>query len=183
MGNYQDELAREKLEYAKDQVIGAIAETMDLYGVTSSAGTLYATMYFEDQMNLDEMRQELNMSKPSMSTGVRKLQENGMVKRVFQRGSRKHVYRAEKNFFESFMSYYCKMWEREVKTNLEAIQEAEVYLTDIANDEKVSEDIRKEAKDHIELLDQSKVYYKWLSRLVDSIKSEEIFEFLPKEVK
>ncbi len=76
-----DEMARDKLESAKGHVIEAIAETMDVYGVTPAAGKLYATMYFKDQMNLDEMREELDMSKPSMSTSVRKLQEIEMVKK------------------------------------------------------------------------------------------------------
>lgn len=71
----------DKIEEAKDKVIGAIAETMDTYGVTPAAANLYATMYFEDQMTLDEMRTELGMSKPSMSTSVRKLQEIEMVKK------------------------------------------------------------------------------------------------------
>ncbi|MBM7599287.1 DNA-binding transcriptional regulator GbsR (MarR family) [Virgibacillus halotolerans] len=181
MKNAKDDQAVEKLEYAKDQVIGAISETMDLYGVTPSAGTLYATMYFADQMNLDEMREELGMSKPSMSTSVRKLQENGMVKKTYQRGSRKHTYMAEKDFFRSFMSFYCQMWEREVKMNLEAIHEAEIYLSEISKDETVSTEIRAEAKDHYDMIESSKIYYKWLDRLAQSIQNGKIFEFLPKD--
>jgi len=177
----REEEVREKLERAKDEVIGAIAETMDLYGVTSSAGTLYATMYFNDTMNLDEMREELNMSKPSMSTGVRKLQDNGMVKRVFQRGTRKHLYRAEKDFFESFMAFYCKMWEREARQNLEAISVAEKELEEIVEMTDISEALKEEASSHLDLLAESKIYYKWLKRLSESVKSEDIFEFLPKE--
>ena len=180
MASIRDKQAREKMEFAKDQVIGAISETMDLYGVTPSAGTLYATMYFNDEMNLDEMRSELEMSKPSMSTSVRKLQESGMVKRIFQRGSRKHTYMAEKDFFRSFMSFYCKQWEREVKMNLEAIKEADIYLTEIIEDEEISIDISDEAKAHYEMLQNSKVYYNWLERLTLSIQNEDIFEFLPK---
>lgn len=175
-----DEQAKEKLEYAKDQVIGAISETMDLYGVTPSAGTLYATMYFEGQMTLDEMREELGMSKPSMSTSVRKLQENGMVKKTYQRGSRKHTYTAEKDFFRSFMAFYCQMWEREVKMNLEAIEEAEAYLDEITKGENVSTEIREEARAHYDLIEHSKIYYKWLERLAKSVESGEIFNFLSK---
>ncbi|MDI5789788.1 hypothetical protein PO124_19530 [Bacillus licheniformis] len=44
---------------------------MDLYGITRSAGILYGTMYLSDEMTLDEMREELQMSKPSMSTSVK----------------------------------------------------------------------------------------------------------------
>src|SRR5690625_2111934 len=130
-----DEQAQENIEAAKNEIIAAISETMDLYGVTPSAGTLYATLYLNEQMNLDEMRDELNMSKPSMSTGVRKLHSNGMVKKVHQKGTRKHIYTAEKDFFKSFMSYYCQMLQREVDMNMEAVREAEVYLQNVMEDE------------------------------------------------
>lgn len=176
-----DKQAEDKIESAKDEVIAAISETMDLYGVTPSAGTLYATLYLNGQMNLDEMREELSMSKPSMSTGVRKLHSNGMVKKVHQKGTRKHVYDAEKDFFKSFMSYYCQMWQREVDMNMLAINEAEQDLQEVIDDENISDEIREQAKKHSELMDNSKVYYRWLERLAHSIKSGEIFSFLPKE--
>jgi DNA-binding transcriptional regulator GbsR (MarR family) len=178
---HSDKQARNKLEVAKEQVISAISETMDLYGVTPSAGNLYATMYFKDEMNLDEMRDELGMSKPSMSTGVRKLQDNGMVKKTYPRGSRKHTYVAEKDFFSSFMSFYCQMWEREVKMNMEAIKHAEVDLQEILQDDTVSDEIRDEASADYNLLEHSKVYYRWLGRLAASVRSGEVFEFLPKD--
>ncbi|SFB28812.1 DNA-binding transcriptional regulator GbsR, MarR family [Lentibacillus halodurans] len=180
MADSHNEMAKEKIANAKDYVIDAIAETMDVYGVTPAAGKLYATMYFQDQMNLDEMREELGMSKPSMSTSVRKLQEIEMVKKKFQRGSRKHTYAAEKNFFHSFMSYFCQMWDREAKMNMEAIKYAEFELDQIFEDENVSPELAEEARKIYDQLDQSKNYYRWLERLVASIRSEEIFEFLPK---
>ncbi|WP_416148627.1 choline uptake/conversion transcriptional regulator CudC [Salipaludibacillus sp. HK11] len=176
-----DSTERPKIEEAKDKVIGAIAETMDLYGVTPSAANLYATMYFKDQMTLDEMRRELEMSKPSMSTSVRKLQEIEMVKKTFTRGSRKHTYVAEKNFFRSFMVFYCHMWEREVKTNMEAIEEAQEDLIDAIKDPASTPETVTEAKKHYDQLEDSKTYYHWLTDLVTSIRSGEIFEFLPKD--
>ncbi|MCA0970457.1 GbsR/MarR family transcriptional regulator [Halobacillus litoralis] len=170
-----------KIEEAKDKVIGAIAETMDLYGVTPAAANLYATMYFEDQMTLDEMRTELGMSKPSMSTSVRRLQEIEMVKKTFTRGSRKHTYAAEKNFFRSFMAFYCQMWEREVKMNLEATEEAQEDFIEVIKDSNSTPDIVAEAKKYYDQLEESKKYYRWLNSLVDSIRSGDIFDFLPKE--
>ena len=175
------ERSKIKLEEAKDKVIGAIAETMDLYGVTPAAANLYATMYFKDQMTLDEMRTELEMSKPSMSTGVRKLQEIKMVKKTFTRGSRKHTYVAEKNFFRSFMMFYCEMWEREVKTNMEAIKESQEEFIEIIKDSATTPEIVAEAKHYYDQLEESKTYYHWLDDLVESIRSGKIFEFLPKE--
>ncbi|SDM64859.1 choline uptake/conversion transcriptional regulator CudC [Sediminibacillus halophilus] len=175
------ERSRMKIEEAKDKVIGAIAETMDLYGVTPSAANLYATMYFKDQMTLDEMRTELDMSKPSMSTSVRKLQEIAMVKKTFTRGSRKHTYAAEKNFFRSFMVFYCQMWEREVKMNMEAIEEAQEDLIDVIKETTSTPEIVADAKKYYDQLEGSKTYYRWLDDLVASIRSGKIFEFLPKD--
>lgn len=181
MGNTNNEIAIEKLEAAKDLVIEAISETMDLYGVTPAAGKIYATMYFKEQMNLDELRDELEMSKPSMSTNIRKLQQHDMVKKKLQRGTRKHTYVAEKNFFHSFMSYFCSMWEREVKMNMEAVEKAKKELIEIYEDTSISETLREEAKSHFDLLQESEVYYNWLKKLTNSIRSEEIFEFIPKD--
>ncbi|MCE7791290.1 GbsR/MarR family transcriptional regulator [Salipaludibacillus sp. CUR1] len=172
--------SRKKIEEAKDKVIGAIAETMDLYGVTPAAANLYATMYFKDQMTLDEMREELEMSKPSMSTSVRKLQEIDMVKKTYTRGSRKHTYAAEKNFFRSFMVFYCQMWEREVNTNLEAIEEAQEDLINVIKDSASTPDVVADAKKYYDQLEESKTYYRWLEDLVASIRSGKIFEYLPK---
>ncbi|MCD5324221.1 MULTISPECIES: choline uptake/conversion transcriptional regulator CudC [Pontibacillus] len=170
-----------KIEEAKDKVMGAIAETMDLYGVTPAAASLYATMYFEDQMTLDEMRSELGMSKPSMSTSVRKLQDIEMVKKTFTRGSRKHTYVAEKDFFQSFMAFYCQMWEREVKTNLGAIDSAQEDFIEVMKDSESTQEIVAKAKKYYDQLEESKKYYHWLEELVESIRSGEIFEFLPKD--
>lgn len=178
-----NETPKLKIEAAKDKVIGAIAETMDLYGVTPAAANLYATMYFEDQMTLDEMREELGMSKPSMSTSVRRLQEIEMVKKTFTRGSRKHTYAAEKDFFRSFMAFYCQMWEREAKMNLGAIGEAQEEFIDVIKDAGSTPDIVAEAKKYYDQLEESKNYYHWLEDLVASIRSGEIFEFLPKDKK
>ncbi|MDM5336169.1 GbsR/MarR family transcriptional regulator [Fictibacillus enclensis] len=172
-----------KIEEAKDKVIGAIAETMDLYGVTPAAANLYATMYFEDQMTLDEMRTELGMSKPSMSTSVRRLQEIDMVKKTYTRGSRKHTYAAEKNFFRSFMAFYCQMWEREVKINLAAIKEAQEDFIEVIKDSHSTPEIVAKAKKYYDQLEESKTYYHWLDDLVENIRSGKIFEFLPKEQK
>ncbi len=89
---------QQQLEQAKDIVINSIGQTMDLYGTNRSVGNLYGTMVFEGSMTLDEMRHQLQMSKPSMSAGVKKLQEFDIVKQQFTRGSRKQHLSPRKTF-------------------------------------------------------------------------------------
>ncbi len=87
-----------------------------------SVGNLYGTMVFEGSMTLDEMRHQLQMSKPSMSAGVKKLQEFDIVKQQFTRGSRKQHFIAEKDFFIFFRNFFTKKFQREIDINVEAVK-------------------------------------------------------------
>ncbi|MFC3886480.1 choline uptake/conversion transcriptional regulator CudC [Bacillus songklensis] len=179
MNQTHDHRAQSTIEEAKKLVIDSIAETMDLYGVTRSVGTLYGTMYFEEDMSLDEMREELGMSKPSMSSGVKKLQEFNMVKNTFRKGSRKHTFIAEKDFFRFFKNFFSKKWEREVVINLEAVQRAQAKLQSVMDSKDVSDDIKQQAFIIFDQLEESKTYYHWLKKLVKVIQTDEIFKYVP----
>ncbi|WP_096186007.1 choline uptake/conversion transcriptional regulator CudC [Evansella halocellulosilytica] len=177
--NPKDDQAKASIDHAKDLVIESLAETMDLYGVTRSVGNLYGTMYFEEDMTLDEMREKLEMSKPSMSTGVKKLQEFDIVKKTFSRGSRKHTYVAEKDFFRFFNKFFTQKWEREVKLNMEAIERAQQKLVEVIHSEDTSDELKNEAVNIFEQLEHSKPYYHWLNELVNGIRTGKIFEAFP----
>ncbi|WP_221566674.1 GbsR/MarR family transcriptional regulator [Alkalihalobacillus sp. TS-13] len=172
--------AESKINHAEKEVINAIAETMDLYGITPSIGRLYATMYFKQHpMTLDEMKDELGMTKPSMSTAVRNLQDINIVRKIWQKGSRKDHFVAEKNFFKYFGHFFGSKWNREAELNLFAIKQAEYLLQEVIEDEKNEESLKERARQDLEQLEEYKKYCYWLQQLVDSIESGEIFDFLP----
>lgn len=173
--------AQKSIEEAKALVINSIAETMDLYGITRSAGVLYGTMYFSNEMTLDEMREELQMSKPSMSTSVKKLQDLDIVKQTFHKGRRKYGFVAEKDFFKFFTSFFPAKWEREVKVNLTAIEMAQNELQEVIQDGQLDERLKDEAKSLYQQLEDSKPYYAWLNKLAKSVESGEIFKYIPIE--
>ena len=55
---------REKLELARERVVDAVSNNMNLYGVSDSIGRLYGMLYFQDHpMTLDEMKEETGMSR------------------------------------------------------------------------------------------------------------------------
>lgn len=101
------EQAREELDRIHAIIKDGIADTMDIYGVNRSIGQLYATLYLsDDPMNLNELRDELGMSKGSMSIGVRKLLDENIIHRVYRKGERKDLYEAEQDFFQFFTSFF-----------------------------------------------------------------------------
>ncbi|MGE8023685.1 choline uptake/conversion transcriptional regulator CudC [Staphylococcus pasteuri] len=168
-----------QVEQAKDLVINSIGETMDLYGINRSVGNLYGIMVFEGSMTLDEMRQQLQMSKPSMSAGVKKLQEYDIVKQQFTRGSRKQNFIAEKDFFTFFRNFFTKKWEREIDTNMEAVKDAETLLKPLLDNNDLTDEERQDINKVKAQLDHSKVYYEWLAQLSEALETGEIFKYFP----
>ncbi len=57
-------------------------------------------MVFEGSMTLDEMRHQLQMSKPSMSAGVKKLQEFDTVKQQLEEAANNIL--SPRKLFSSF---------------------------------------------------------------------------------
>jgi DNA-binding transcriptional regulator GbsR (MarR family) len=169
----------EMLEEAEGIVIDAIADTMDLYGVTPSIGRLYGVLYFsEEAMTLDQMGNSLGMSKPSMSTGIHSLMDIEMVQKVWRKGERKDLYKAEKDFFVSFISFFCKKWDREVSTNLHAIEKATDQLNSLLENPDVPDAIQQKARKDLLQLKDSTQYYMWLKKLVQAFRSKELFNFI-----
>lgn len=170
---------QQQLEQAKDIVINSIGQTMDLYGTNRSVGNLYGTMVFEGSMTLDEMRHQLQMSKPSMSSGVKKLQEFDIVKQQFTRGSRKQHFIAEKDFFIFFRNFFTKKFQREIDINVEAVKDAQAIINPLLESSDLTEAETQEAQKIKVQLDHTHVYYEWLEQLTEAIESGEIFKYFP----
>ncbi|WP_099364519.1 choline uptake/conversion transcriptional regulator CudC [Fredinandcohnia onubensis] len=172
----------DKLEKARERVIDAIAQNMNLYGVTPSVGRLWGLMYFHDEpMTLDDMKQELGMSKTSMSTSVRNLVDLKMVDKIWKKGIRKDLYEVEEDWYQTFIDFFTIKWRSGISMNVSAIQKSLADLKELLEDEQISEEVKGEAENDIAKLNNAIEYYFWLNRLVDSFESHEIFKYVPKE--
>lgn len=173
---------KEKLEKNREMVIETISNNMDLYGVTPSIGRLYGAMYFhEEPMTLDEMKDILGMSKTSMSTGVRTLLELKMVKKVWVKGTRKDYYQVEQDWYQSFIDLFCIKWRKGIDVNTSTIKKAFSELNELVSNEDTCEDMKQKAMDDIKKLEHAFEYYDWLSRLIDTFESNEIYNFVPQK--
>lgn len=172
----------EILEQARERVIEAISQNMNLYGVTESIGRLYGAMYFQEgPLTLDEMKDELGMSKTSMSTSVRSLLDLKMVGKVWKKGVRKDLYQAEPDWYQTFIDFFSIKWRAGISINVTAMERSLTELQSILDDDQVDSKVKTEAKIDIEKLNDALEYYDWLNRLVDSFESKEIFNYIPKK--
>ena len=181
MEGKDEQKIHEAYEETIDKFIQMIAKNMSLYGITPSIGRLYGKIYFnEAPMTLDDMREALEMSKTSMSTGVRALTEMKMVEPAFKKGVRKDLYKSEENWYKSFTTLFGNRWRHNTETNIEEADEAIEALLKIqaqTTDEMFIERIEHD----IERLNYAKNYYKWLMRFIQVVESGEIFDYIPKE--
>ncbi|MUK90072.1 GbsR/MarR family transcriptional regulator [Ornithinibacillus sp. L9] len=170
----------EQYEETIEKFIQVIAKNMNLYGITSSVGRLYGTLYFADQpMTLDDMRDALEMSKTSMSTGVRALSDMKMVEPTYKKGIRKDLYQSEEDWYKSFTSLFANRWRKQTESNIEEANEA-IEELEIIQQKTDDPELKDKINSDIERLRYAKDYYDWLMKFIRVVESGEIFNYIPK---
>jgi Predicted transcriptional regulators len=170
------------IEKSRGRVIDSIGNNMDLYGVTTSIGHLYGMMYFHDgPVTLDEMGEEMGMSKTSISTGMRTLGDLKMISKIWGKGSRKDLYGVEEDWHQNFVDYFSIKWRKSLEINVSALNKSMAELRKLR--EKYPDDGKLAAQVEYEIgkMTHALNYYKWLDRFIDALESGKIFEWVPKE--
>ncbi|MBN8209250.1 GbsR/MarR family transcriptional regulator [Bacillus sp. NTK071] len=170
----------ERLENARERVIESISKNMDIYSVTPSVGRLYGAMFFEENpMTLDEMKDKLQMSKTSMSTGVRTLIDLNMIEKVWRKGERKDLYEVKSNWYQTFTDFFCIHWRKGIEMNRDACKESIAELMELLEDN-IPHEKRITAQEDLDRISYALGYYEWLNKVVDLFESREIFDVIDK---
>ncbi|GKV56887.1 HTH-type transcriptional repressor OpcR [Sporosarcina sp. NCCP-2222] len=171
---------KEALDKARERIIETIAQNIHLYGLTSSAGRQFGTMFFHNEpMTLDEMTEELGMSKTSMSTSVRALSDLKLVERAWKRGVRKDLYQVKDDWYQSFIDLFSIKWRRSISLHSTAIKKSLSELESLVEDPETSEEVKELAQQDAARLEYIRDYFEWLDRLVDAFENHEIFNLVP----
>lgn len=173
----------EKLEETQDILVSAIGQSMVAYGVSPSVGRIYAILYFSDEpLTLDEIKDQVAMSKASVSNGVRELIDTEMVTKVWKKGQRKDHFRAEMDFLNNFLNFFVKMIRMERGIISKAIDQTEDSIKDIA-DNPINPETGELAKRDLKLISSTKSYLDWLMRMANYFESREVFKHVPEKNK
>jgi DNA-binding transcriptional regulator GbsR (MarR family) len=163
-------------EQIRGKIIDAIAQTMDLYGANYSFGQLYGIMFFEDKpMTLEEMKQQMNMSKSNMSYAVRSLMDSKMIRKLDEKLDRKDLYEAETDFFQAFQNFFASKLQREIDVMLGSINEVIPSLSAIILDIETGHEERQLCLKDLHKLRHGVEYYSWLQQFVDGLRGGELF--------
>ena len=170
----------ERLERTRMAVIDAIAHNMHLYGISPSAGRLYGLLFFSEKpLTLDEMKEELGMSKTSMSNSVRSLLDLNMVEKVWVKGARKDLYAIKEDWYQCFFDFFTLKWRSAITMNSSAMEKSITKLQELIDDPDTTEEIRERAQIDKKKLEERLQYYEWQDRLIDSFETKEILNYVP----
>ncbi|PIE80713.1 MAG: hypothetical protein CSA11_07265 [Chloroflexi bacterium] len=124
----------EDLTRARAHFIQGMSRITYFWGFPKAMGAIYGAIYLSpDPISLDELVEQVNVSKGAVSTNVRLLERLNMVDKHLQVGDRKDYYTAETDFWQVMKNI---MQEREknefalalrtVGESLDMVGEAEV---------------------------------------------------------
>ncbi|NMO95766.1 GbsR/MarR family transcriptional regulator [Paenibacillus lemnae] len=183
MGLYHlNEERQAAVDKIRKRVIENIGRNMDLYGIPVSTGHLYGLLFFADKpMNLDEMGQEMKMSKTSMSTGVRTLLDYKMVNKVWEKGSRKDLYEVEYDWYQTFFDFFDVKWRKSVESNILILKKAIEEWSRLRKEHGDDEYLIAVMDQDLSKMKEAVAYYQWLDRLIDTFVNGDIFKLVPKE--
>lgn len=86
------------------------------FGLGRIVGQVLISLYLTDgEVSLDELEQELGLSKAAVSTAARQLESLGFVRRAWKQGDRKSYYRTVDNIGEALRQGLLAMVRRKVE--------------------------------------------------------------------
>lgn len=98
---------------APPQFVDQIALLLEADGMPRVAAHMFGLLLVSpDARSLDEIAEQLHVSKPSISVNARLLEEKGVVERVSRQGDRRDYYRIADDILERSMEQRINRWRR-----------------------------------------------------------------------
>ena len=112
-------------------MVEAGGRTAQTFGVSRLLGQIYALLYLRNEpLSLDQIVEELEVSKASVSIACRQLQAFGAVRRTTLRGDRRDFYEAVQDFHGLLMNGILPMLEKKLESARVQIDRCREVLDD-----------------------------------------------------
>lgn len=122
----QGKSAEESLLAVHDSMLDGLGQLAHYFGFGKVMGQLYGAMLLSDKpLCLDDMVERLDISKASASMNMRTLENMGMVRQVWVRGSvgRRKYYEAEVDFWQIITNIISGREMRDLERALSVMEE------------------------------------------------------------
>jgi DNA-binding transcriptional regulator GbsR (MarR family) len=156
-----------QLQAARRKFIEAGGHTTQSFGFGRILGQLYALLYLSPEpLCLDDIAEELGVSKASVSTTVRQLESWSAVKRVWIKGDRKDYYEAETDFNAVLRNGLLSILRKKLDTAGMQIELVEKTLQEALNE--LNDEDRAKIEVVTQRLQQAKLFQSRIQSLVSN---------------
>jgi DNA-binding transcriptional regulator GbsR (MarR family) len=112
-----DDLARMKHDF-----IEALGRISSFWGFGKMTGQLYGLLYLSPKpLTLDEMKDQLGVSKGNVCVNIRNLESLGMARKLWIRGDRRDYYEAETDFWKMIKTTLREREQKEFDRGLQTL--------------------------------------------------------------
>lgn len=113
------------VDQASDSFSEGIGQLFQSWGLQKSMGSVFAMLYLrEGPTSLENIAEELTMSKGNVSINIREAERLGLVKKIWLKGDRKDYYEAEANLWKIVRRVSRERQNREFDFAVETVQES-----------------------------------------------------------
>jgi DNA-binding transcriptional regulator GbsR (MarR family) len=145
---------------ARRKFIEAGGHTTQSFGLGRIIGQIYSLLYLSPTpLCLDEIAEELGVSKASVSTTIRQLQSWTAVKRVWMKGDRRDFYEAETDFKSVIRRGLLATMRKKLETAGTQIDHIETCLQEAKTNANGSQENGKDMQVVIERLERAKQFH------------------------
>jgi DNA-binding transcriptional regulator GbsR (MarR family) len=157
----------QSLDAARRKFIEAGGNTTQSFGFGRIPGQLFALLYLSaNPLCLDDIARELGVSKASVSTTVRQLEQWAAVRRVWVKGDRKDYYEAEADFGTMLQHGLLVIFRKKVDTagsQLDHVESSLKRALETADDTQ-----RQEIQVVTERLERAKEFHEKISGMLNN---------------
>jgi len=138
----QTDKDNKKLEEVRNIFIEGLGRVFSQYSFPDVLGHIYGVLFLADEpLGLDDIAQELGVSKSTVSNNIRILEGVGYARKVWVKGSRRDYYVAERNLSKVVLETMEKNYEKELELYVSLSESCKNLLGEVvdSSDERIKE--------------------------------------------
>lgn len=163
-------LAEQSLGAVQHNMLDGLGQLSHYFGFSKVMGQIFGALLLSARpLCLDDLVEQLDISKANASMNMRTLENMGMVRQVWVRGSsgRRKFYEAETDFWQIITNILQSREMRDVERAITVMNENIAQLTAVKD--QMDEDERKVAELYIERIAQMQGLFQFAQMMITSI--------------
>ncbi|MCZ7545910.1 MAG: hypothetical protein M5R40_21370 [Anaerolineae bacterium] len=162
------DLSEASLEAVHESMLEGLGRLADYFGYSKVIGQLYGALLLSPApLSLDDLKDRLQISKPSVSMNMRTLETLGAVRPVYIRGDRRKYYEADSDLWQVAQRILGSREVREVELALRVLDNNTARLREAIPH--MSEEKRKLADYYLGRIDALQDFFRFADLLLQMI--------------